>query len=189
MASPRPWPLKNPGFALEKTVRKNLRTYKNVLAEIWMVYMFFQSQTRFIREQLFVNWLCFEESAGLRSSSGFGLRCLCLYSRWADLEALVSWWSSSFPLGPSSFLLHRSIIEVIREHSLAPITIIRSEYLTRSCIGQLTPRRGHNKSGLFLLSSLFIPVSGFLLAPGARAKSSQNNSPYTLSKELLKSIQ
>lgn len=98
------------------------------------------------------------------------------------VELQLSPWPLQFPPAQEHYWSDR-------EHSLAPITIIRSEYLTRSCIGQLTPRQGHNKSGLFLLSSLFIPVSGFLLAPGARAKSSQNNSPYTLSKELLKSIQ
>lgn len=105
--------------------------------------MFVLSQTHFIFEQFFKKWLFFEELADLGSSSGSGMRCLCHWSRWADLEPLVSWLSSSFPFGPSSFLLYRSTID------LKWTEIIRSECLTCICTVQVTPRWGHSKSGSF----------------------------------------
>lgn len=108
--------------------------------------MFFLSQTYFILEQFFKHWLFFEESADLESSSGSGVRCLCHWSRWADLEALVSRLSSSFPFGPSSFLLYRSTLD------LKWTEIIRSECLTCICAVQVTLRWGHSKSGLFFFS-------------------------------------
>lgn len=140
--------------------------------------MFSLSQTHFIREQFFKNWLCLEEAAGWGSLSGPGVRCLCCWSRWADLEAPESWLSSRFPFGLLCFppVQEHYWFGVNREHSQASITIIRSECLPRICTVEVTPWQGHNKCWPFLLLSLFL---SFVWIPAGTqrlrtAESSQN---------------
>lgn len=127
-----------------------MRTYKNVLAEIWTVcvglcspwakHILLESsslKTGFAWRRQLARGLLLGLGRGACAVGPGGLIWRHLSPGWAPGSLLAS----------SSFLLYW--FEVNRKHSQASIVIIRSECLPWICTVEITPRWGHNKSGPF----------------------------------------
>lgn len=155
MAFEKPW------FCLGKDFKKEfMRAYKNVLAEIWTVcvglcspwakHILLESsslKTGFAWRRQLARGLLLGLGRGACAVGPGGLIWRHLSPGWAPGSLLAS----------SSFLLYW--FEVNRKHSQASIVIIRSECHPWICTVEITPRWGHNKSGPFLLLSLFFPFA------------------------------